>query len=533
MKLIICDNYDEVSKKAADIVAEQVNSKPESVLSFVKGTSPIGMYNELERMNKAGRVDFSKVCAFNLDEYYPISPEAKESYRYFMNENLFSKINIDINNTHILDGMCEDPDKECQDYEELIAKKGGIDLQILGVGQNGHVGFNEPSENLNLLTHLADLTQNAIITNAEFFDDISKVPTQALTMGMGTIIKARKIVLIACGAKKHEAVKALLSGMITTELPASMLNLHTDVTLICDREAYSNDRLGVDLGGTDIKFGVLNSDNELIYKDIIPTDTSSVDKLVSDIANKCKEISKKYIVSSIGLGTPGVFKNGCVTAANLPFKDTNLKELLKKATGMPVAVSNDGNCAALGEVTCGAGKNVKNLVMVSLGTGVGGGIIIDNKIYEGKGSAGELGHIVIEANGRDCPCGLKGCLEQYASARALSKAGEAAAKQNPDSLLGKLYAENGKMNGRIFFDAIDEGCDVAAKVLDEYAAYLAIGLESIYYALEPDLIVLAGGITNSGDALLNPLKSKLYHDIPITVSKLKSDAGVVGAALLI
>ena len=173
MKIIVCDNYDEMSKAAAKIVAEQVKTNPNSVLGLATGSTPIGMYGELAEMNKRGEIDFKTIRTFNLDEYYPISADNDQSYRYFMNENLFSKINIDILNTHILNGMCEDTTAECENFEKLIEQNGGIDLQVLGIGQNGHIGFNEPSENLNSRTHLTDLTENTIQANSRFFDDIS------------------------------------------------------------------------------------------------------------------------------------------------------------------------------------------------------------------------------------------------------------------------------------------------------------------------------------------------------------------------
>ena len=185
------------------------------------------------------RVDFSDIRTFNLDEYYPISADNPQSYHYFMEENLFSKINIKKENTHILDGKCSDTFAECDNFEKLIAQNGGIDLQILGIGQNGHIGFNEPAENLNLLTHLTSLTESTVRANSRFFDDISDVPTKALTMGIGTILKARKIIILANGGGKKEAVKALLTDSITTDVPASMLKVHSDVTLICDKEALS------------------------------------------------------------------------------------------------------------------------------------------------------------------------------------------------------------------------------------------------------------------------------------------------------
>lgn len=239
MRLLKCENYTELSLKAAQIVAGQITLNPQSVLGLATGSTPVGMYNELVKMYNEKRVDFSDIRTFNLDEYYPISADNPQSYHYFMEENLFSKINIKKENTHILDGKCSDTFAECDNFEKLIAQNGGIDLQILGIGQNGHIGFNEPAENLNLLTHLTSLTESTVRANSRFFDDISDVPTKALTMGIGTILKARKIIILANGKGKKEAVKALLTDSITTDVPASMLKVHSDVTLICDKEALS------------------------------------------------------------------------------------------------------------------------------------------------------------------------------------------------------------------------------------------------------------------------------------------------------
>ena len=239
MRLLKCENYTELSLKAAQIVAGQITLNPQSVLGLATGSTPVGMYNELVKMYNEKRVDFSDIRTFNLDEYYPISADNPQSYHYFMEEDLFSKINIKKENTHILDGKCSDTFAECDNFEKLIAQNGGIDLQILGIGQNGHIGFNEPAENLNLLTHLTSLTESTVRANSRFFDDISDVPTKALTMGIGTILKARKIIILANGGGKKEAVKALLTDSITTDVPASMLKVHSDVTLICDKEALS------------------------------------------------------------------------------------------------------------------------------------------------------------------------------------------------------------------------------------------------------------------------------------------------------
>lgn len=530
MRVIICENYEEMSKAAAKLVSSQLTVKPESVLGLATGSTPIGMYNLLADMYKNGDVDFSEAKSFNLDEYYPITADNSQSYHYFMQENLFSKINIKPENTHILDGTCADTDAECDKFEKMIVQSGGIDLQILGIGQNGHIGFNEPDANLNPNTHLTDLTENTINANSRFFDNIDEVPKQAITMGIGTILKAKKIILMASGAEKHKVVKQLIEGKITTDIPASMLKVHSDTVLICDKAAYSSERIGVDIGGTDIKFGVLNDNNELIHKESIPTDASSEENLINEIADKCRELADKFSINGIGVGTPGLISGGLVTASNVPFNNTPLAKRLEEKLGISVRVANDANCAALGESTAGAGRKAKNIVMITLGTGVGGGIIIKNKLYEGKGSAGEIGHIVIEHGGRPCDCGQCGCLEQYASASALSALAEHKAKELPQSILGKLYAEKGKMNGKIFFEAINGGCDAAKTVLDEYTNYLADGINSIENIFEPDLIILSGGITNAGESLLEPLSKKVKTKIHI--AQLKNDAGIVGAAML-
>lgn len=237
MKVLVFDSYDEMSVAAADIIADVVKNKPEGVLGLATGSTPVGMYNCLAEMCKAGELDFSNIKTVNLDEYYPISPDNRQSYRYFMNENLFSKININIDNTNVPAGDAKDPDLECQRYEKLIDSLGGIDVQVLGIGQNGHIGFNEPEENLYSNTHVTALTESTMQANARFFSEDEVMPDKALTMGMGSIFKADKILVLANGKAKRDAVRKLVSGRITTSCPVTLLNLHKDVTLICDKEA--------------------------------------------------------------------------------------------------------------------------------------------------------------------------------------------------------------------------------------------------------------------------------------------------------
>lgn len=239
MRVIVCENYDELSVQAARIVAAQLVVKPQSILGLATGSTPVGMYKKLIEMNKDGKIDFSEVKTYNLDEYYPIKKSNDQSYDYFMNEQLFSHINIDKNNTNIPNGEAPDAEKECERYENELSKIGGVDLQILGIGQNGHIAFNEPDENLISVTHLTKLTQNTIEANSRFFASEDEVPKQALTMGMGSILKAKKIVIMANGKNKSDAVAELLNNNITTSNPATMLKVHPDVTLICDKDAFS------------------------------------------------------------------------------------------------------------------------------------------------------------------------------------------------------------------------------------------------------------------------------------------------------
>ncbi len=233
MRIIRCENYEEMSKKAAEFVAAQITLKPDCVLGLPTGSTPIGMYARLAAMG----LDFSEVTTFNLDEYYPIARNNEQSYFYFMTENLYSKVNLAPENIHIPNGEAKDPKKECEDYERAIAAAGGLDLQVLGIGQNGHIGFNEPSDMLNSYTHITGLTQNTIEANARFFNSADEVPTRALTMGVATIMRARRILLLASGANKARVVKALQGSMIDPEIPATILAAHNDVTVIADAEA--------------------------------------------------------------------------------------------------------------------------------------------------------------------------------------------------------------------------------------------------------------------------------------------------------
>lgn len=533
MKIIVCKSYDEISARAAEIVAEQIKEKPDSILGFATGSTPIGMYKKLIDMYKDGKISFSDITSFNLDEYYPISPDNEQSYRYFMNENLFSHIDIDIKRTFVPNGQAENPAAECSGYDEKIRAAGGIDLQILGVGQNGHIGFNEPSQCLNANTHLTELTESTINANSRFFDSIDEVPTHALTMGIASILKSKKIIILANGASKREAVEAMLTGTINTSFPATMLNVHSDVTLICDTEAYPGMFLGVDIGGTDIKFGVLDYNSRLVHTSKIHTPQCTDDRtIMSVIAEKCKAIAENYPVSGIGIGTPGFInkKAGTVTAANLPFDKSPIADYLKEELALPVYLENDACCAAIGEAYLGV--KAKNMLMITLGTGIGGGIVIDKKIYSGKGSAGEIGHICINPKGVKCACGATGCWEAYASVTALIKRIKEASTANPDSILRKIITEDGYVDGKTLFKALDKHCPIAEEIFEEYTDYLAVGIRSIIMTFDPDTIVIGGAISKEGNLLLEPVRKKVNLETPIKISVLQGDAGAIGAALL-
>lgn len=231
MRLIETNSYEEMSKLAAGIIGAQVLLKPDCVLGLATGSSPIGTYKNLVKSCEEGVLDFSKVRTVNLDEYCGLSADNVQSYRYFMNTNLFDHVNIDKNNTYLPNGMAADMDEESRRYEAQVDALGGADLQLLGIGHNGHIGFNEPCDNFPRCVHQVALTESTINANSRLFDKIEDVPTKAITMGIGTIMKARRILLIA-GADKAEIIKKTLYGPITPEVPASILQLHPDVTVI-------------------------------------------------------------------------------------------------------------------------------------------------------------------------------------------------------------------------------------------------------------------------------------------------------------
>ena len=218
-------DYNDLSRKAANIISAQVIMKPNCVLGLATGSSPEGM--------------FAKVKSVNLDEYRGLSRENEQSYYYFMHKHLFDKVNIDMNNTYLPNGLAEDPEEECRRYDALIGSLGGVDLQLLGMGHNGHIGFNEPGDHYDKGTHCVDLQQSTIEANKRFFASEDEVPRQAYTMGIGTIMKAKKILVIVSGAEKAEILKEALYGPITPQVPASVLQMHSDVIVIADEAALS------------------------------------------------------------------------------------------------------------------------------------------------------------------------------------------------------------------------------------------------------------------------------------------------------
>lgn len=236
MNLVIVENYDEISKLAAENIQEVIINKPNAILGLATGSTPMGTYKELIRMNENNEIDFSQVKTINLDEYVGLSEKDPQSYRYFMNENLFNHINIKKENTFVPNGLAKDIDEETKNYDRKIDELGGIDIQILGIGSNGHIAFNEPEDVLTSGTHLTQLTESTILANSRFFNSIDEVPKTALTMGLGQIMKSKKILLLVHGDNKAEAVKEVLSGKITSKNPATMLQMHKNVTIIVDKK---------------------------------------------------------------------------------------------------------------------------------------------------------------------------------------------------------------------------------------------------------------------------------------------------------
>ena len=239
MRIIKAKDYDDLSRKAANIISAQVLLKPDCVLGLATGSTPIGTYKQLIEWYEKGDLDFSAAKSVNLDEYRGLTKDNDQSYYYFMYNNLFKHININMENTNVPDGTEPDSEKECSRYENVIEAYGGVDLQLLGLGPNGHIGFNEPDKDFPRTTHCVDLTQSTIEANKRFFASVDDVPKQAYTMGIGTIMKARKILLVVSGADKAQILHDVLCGPVTPEVPASILQLHSDVIVVADEAAMA------------------------------------------------------------------------------------------------------------------------------------------------------------------------------------------------------------------------------------------------------------------------------------------------------
>ena len=239
MKLVIVKDYQEMSRKAAELLAAEVKQHPQTVLGLATGGTPVGMYRELIKLHEDEGIDFSQAQSFNLDEYVGLSSAHPQSYRAYMQENLFQHINLPAEKTHVPAGDAADLDKECARYEEAIREAGGIDIQVLGIGNNGHIGFNEPGSSAESTTRVVQLTESTIEANARYFASVEEVPTQAVSMGIKTILGAKKVVLLASGETKAQAVRLMLEGEPTADVPASLLQLHPDVTVIVDEAAAS------------------------------------------------------------------------------------------------------------------------------------------------------------------------------------------------------------------------------------------------------------------------------------------------------
>ncbi|MDE6767500.1 MAG: glucosamine-6-phosphate deaminase [Eubacterium sp.] len=239
MNVLVYDNDEQIGIAAGNYMCGQVLAKPDSVLGLATGSTPLKPYGHMIKLFENGAVDFSQVTTFNLDEYCKLDVNDKNSYHSFMYDNLFNHINIPDENINFLNGNADDLEKECKDYEMRIKNAGGIDIQLLGIGSNGHIAFNEPSDSFQRWSHVVKLKESTINDNSRFFNSIEEVPTHAVTMGIGSIMKAKRILIIATGENKANAIKQLIDGNVTPQCPASVLQFHTDVTLMLDKGAAS------------------------------------------------------------------------------------------------------------------------------------------------------------------------------------------------------------------------------------------------------------------------------------------------------
>lgn len=239
MKVIEVKNYAEMSKKAGELIVSRINTLENPVLGLATGSTPEGLYQHLIETYKQGNVSFENITTFNLDEYVGLEQNDPQSYYYFMNEKLFRHVDISMERVHIPNGSAADLEKECLEYEQAIEAAGGIDFQVLGIGGNGHIGFNEPGTSFSSKTHVVELEESTIQANARFFNSIDEVPTKAISMGIETIMKSKEILLLISGEAKAEAAAKLLKGEVSEDFPASILNNHENVTVIVDEAALT------------------------------------------------------------------------------------------------------------------------------------------------------------------------------------------------------------------------------------------------------------------------------------------------------
>lgn len=294
-------------------------------------------------------------------------------------------------------------------------------------------------------------------------------------------------------------------------------------------------RLGIDIGGTSVKFGIVDENYNILEQISIPTLAKrSTEALVADIIEATKPLIRAYNPVSIGIGSPGsiIPQEGLVIrAGNLPFRNVPLARLVEDGLGLPTYLENDANCALIAEVAAGVCRGCQDALIITIGTGIGGSILIGGKIYYGHNFlAGELGHFIIQHNGRPCACGMRGCFEQYASASALVRQTAEAIAANPGSILAQLGS--GGVDGRTVFSALEQNCPVAEQVIRDYASYLAAGLNSLTYIFQPQKIALTGGVAGAGDALMSRLQPLLIPRANVSLSTLKGNSGILGAAML-
>ena len=294
-------------------------------------------------------------------------------------------------------------------------------------------------------------------------------------------------------------------------------------------------RLGIDIGGTGVKLGVIDDTYTILEQTKIPTLADRpAEAIIADIAAAAEPLIKAYGPVTVGIGSPGSVlpKEGKVLqAGNLPFRNVPLARLLEEKLGLPTFLDNDANCALIAEVTAGVCKGCQDALILTIGTGIGGAILIGGRIYYGHNFlAGELGHFTVQYNGHPCSCGRRGCFEQYASATALIRQTSEAIAADPESILAQEGAAG--VDGRTVFAALEKGCPVADRVLQTYTGYLAEGLNSLTYIFQPQKIALAGGVAMAGDVLMDRLQPMLIPRANVAISTLKGTSGILGAAML-